>query len=97
MRKVLRLLLLAAVAVGIFVALFLADSRGSGGDNPSQPLTSTHHYPPTSTYNYPPARNYTNCQEANANGVYDIPITDPDYWEEGARDKDGYACDSDGT
>lgn len=93
-----RLLLLILAAVGILAALILADSvGGSDGDNPSQPLTSTHHYPSTSTYNYPPNRSYTNCEEANANGIYDIPITDPDYWEEGDRDKDGYACDSDGN
>ena len=98
MRKVLRLLLLTVAAVGILAALFLADSGGgSGGDNPSQPVTSEHRHPPTSSHSYPATRHYTNCQEANAIGVYDIPITSPDYWEGGDGDKDGYACDSDGT
>ena len=35
-----------------------------------------------------------NCTEAHQDGRYDIPQGDPDYWDGGDRDKDGYACDS---
>jgi len=38
---------------------------------------------------------YDNCDEAHADGAYNIPQDDPAYWPGGDRDKDGYACDSD--
>jgi hypothetical protein len=37
---------------------------------------------------------YANCSAAHADGRYDIPQGDPDYWIDGDRDKDGFACDS---
>lgn len=37
---------------------------------------------------------YRNCSEAHADGRYDIPQGDPDYWDKGDRDKDGIACES---
>ena len=37
---------------------------------------------------------YSDCDEANSAGVYNIPKGDPAYWPGGDRDKDGYACDS---
>jgi hypothetical protein len=37
---------------------------------------------------------YKNCTEAHDDGRYDIPQGDPDYWNGGDRDHDGYACDS---
>jgi hypothetical protein len=37
---------------------------------------------------------YGNCSEAHADGRYDIPRGDPDYWEDGDRDQDGIACES---
>ena len=43
----------------------------------------------TASGNYSP-----NCTEAHQDGRYDIPQGDPDYWDGGDRDKDGYACDS---
>jgi hypothetical protein len=36
---------------------------------------------------------YANCSEAHADGRYNIPQDDPDYWEAGDRDGDGYACE----
>lgn len=37
---------------------------------------------------------YSNCTQAHADGRYDIPQGDPDYWTGGDRDHDGYACES---
>jgi hypothetical protein len=37
---------------------------------------------------------YANCSEAHADGRYDIPKGDPDYWSKGDRDDDGIACES---
>lgn len=37
---------------------------------------------------------YSNCDEAHAAGVFDIPADDPAYWDDGDRDDDGFACDS---
>lgn len=37
---------------------------------------------------------YRNCTEAHADGRWDIPKGDPDYWDGGDRDRDGFACDS---
>jgi hypothetical protein len=37
---------------------------------------------------------YSNCTEAHADGRYDIPQWDPDYWPGGDRDSDGIACES---
>lgn len=37
---------------------------------------------------------YANCTQANADGRYDIPQDDPDYWPGGDRDHDGVACES---
>ena len=37
---------------------------------------------------------YANCSEAHADGRYDIPQGDPDYWPGGDRDHDGIACES---
>ena len=37
---------------------------------------------------------YANCSEAKADGRYDIPQGDPDYWDDGDRDHDGIACES---
>jgi len=37
---------------------------------------------------------YRNCSEAHADGRYDIPQDDPDYWSGGDRDGDGIACES---
>ncbi|WP_369974119.1 excalibur calcium-binding domain-containing protein [Mycobacterium sp. 3519A] len=37
---------------------------------------------------------YANCSQAHADGRYDIPQGDPDYWPGGDRDKDGIACES---
>lgn len=37
---------------------------------------------------------YANCTEAHNDGRWDIPQNDPDYWDDGDRDHDGYACDS---
>jgi hypothetical protein len=37
---------------------------------------------------------YANCTQAHANGRYDIPQGDPDYWPAGDRDHDGIACES---
>lgn len=37
---------------------------------------------------------YRNCTEAHADGRYDIPQDDPDYWPGGDRDQDGIACES---
>lgn len=39
-------------------------------------------------------RPYANCTEAHADGRYDIPESDPAYWDGGDRDQDGFACDS---
>lgn len=36
---------------------------------------------------------YANCSEAHADGRYNIPEDDPDYWDDGDRDGDGYACE----
>ena len=36
---------------------------------------------------------YANCSEAHADGRYNIPEGDPDYWEDGDRGGDGYACE----
>jgi Excalibur calcium-binding domain len=37
---------------------------------------------------------YANCTQAHADGRYDIPQGDPDYWPAGDRDHDGIACES---
>lgn len=37
---------------------------------------------------------YANCSQAHADGRYDIPQDDPDYWSGGDRDGDGIACES---
>nr|WP_090275281.1 excalibur calcium-binding domain-containing protein [Mycolicibacterium komanii]CRL68256.1 Excalibur domain-containing protein [Mycolicibacterium komanii] len=37
---------------------------------------------------------YANCSAAHADGRYDIPQGDPDYWDGGDRDHDGIACES---
>ncbi len=37
---------------------------------------------------------YANCTQAHKAGVYDIPQSDPAYWESGDRDGDGVACES---
>jgi hypothetical protein len=37
---------------------------------------------------------YANCSEAHADGRYDIPKGDPDYWDGGDRDHDGIAWES---
>jgi hypothetical protein len=37
---------------------------------------------------------YKNCTEAHQDGRYDISKGDPDYWDGGDRDHEGYACDS---
>lgn len=37
---------------------------------------------------------YENCSEAHADGRYDIPEGDADYWDGGDRDQDGIACES---
>lgn len=37
---------------------------------------------------------YANCTQAHADGRYDIPQDDPDYWPGGDRDHDGIACES---
>ncbi len=37
---------------------------------------------------------YANCSQAHADGRYDIPQGDPDYWSRGDRDGDGIACES---
>lgn len=37
---------------------------------------------------------YRNCTQAHADGRYDIPQGDPDYWSGGDRDGDGIACES---
>lgn len=37
---------------------------------------------------------YSNCTEAHQDGRWDIPSSDPDYWDGGDRDGDGYACES---
>lgn len=37
---------------------------------------------------------YANCSAAHADGRYDIPQGDPDYWDGGDRDRDGIACES---
>jgi len=37
---------------------------------------------------------YANCTQAKADGRYDIPQGDPDYWTGGDRDQDGIACES---
>jgi len=37
---------------------------------------------------------YANCTQAKADGRYDIPQGDPDYWPGGDRDQDGIACES---
>jgi hypothetical protein len=37
---------------------------------------------------------YANCSEAKADGVYNIPRGDENYWEDGDRDQDGIACES---
>ena len=39
------------------------------------------------------ASQYSNCSQAHADGRYNIPQGDPDYWEDGDRDGDGYACE----
>lgn len=39
------------------------------------------------------ASQYANCSEAHADGRFNIPQGDPDYWEDGDRDGDGYACE----
>lgn len=39
-------------------------------------------------------RPYANCTEAHDDGRYDIPESDPAYWDGGDRDHDGFACDS---
>jgi hypothetical protein len=36
---------------------------------------------------------YRNCTEAHADGRYNIPQGDPDYWSGGDRDNDGLACE----
>jgi hypothetical protein len=36
---------------------------------------------------------YANCTEAHEDGRYNIPQGDPDYWDDGDRDGDGYACE----
>lgn len=37
---------------------------------------------------------YRNCTAAHADGRYDIPEGDADYWSGGDRDGDGVACES---
>ena len=37
---------------------------------------------------------YANCSQAHADGRYDIPQGDADYWDGGDRDSDGIACES---
>ena len=37
---------------------------------------------------------YANCTQAHADGRYDIPQDDADYWPGGDRDHDGVACES---
>lgn len=37
---------------------------------------------------------YANCSEARADGATNIPKDDPAYWEDGDRDGDGIACES---
>ncbi|MCP9272970.1 excalibur calcium-binding domain-containing protein [Mycolicibacterium arenosum] len=37
---------------------------------------------------------YANCTQAKADGAYDIPQDDPNYWPGGDRDGDGIACES---
>lgn len=39
------------------------------------------------------ASQYSNCSQAHADGRYNIPEGDPDYWDDGDRDGDGYACE----
>ena len=46
-------------------------------------------------YDYGPV--YATCTDAHNAGVFDIPKSDPAYWPDGDRDKDGYACDSPGN
>ncbi|MGX9790065.1 excalibur calcium-binding domain-containing protein [Mycobacterium sp. MMS18-G62] len=36
---------------------------------------------------------YRNCSEAFADGVCNIPSSDPCYWKGGDRDHDGIACE----
>ena len=38
-------------------------------------------------------RPYANYVEAHQDGRWDIPHDDPAYWDGGARDNEGYACD----
>lgn len=42
----------------------------------------------------PLVSNFTDCNEANRAGVFDIPRDDPGYWAGGDRDRDGYACEA---
>lgn len=37
---------------------------------------------------------YSSCGEAAADGVYNIPEGDSNYWPGGDRDKDGIACEA---
>jgi hypothetical protein len=37
---------------------------------------------------------YSNCTEAREDGRVNIPQGDPDYWDDGDRDGDGIACES---
>jgi hypothetical protein len=37
---------------------------------------------------------YANCTAAHKDGRWDIPVGDPDYWDDGDRDQDGIACES---
>jgi hypothetical protein len=37
---------------------------------------------------------YANCSEAKADGMYNIPRGDENYWEDGDRDQDGIACEA---
>lgn len=39
------------------------------------------------------ASQYSNCTQAHADGRYNIPQGDPDYWPGGDRDGDGFACE----
>ena len=36
---------------------------------------------------------YSTCGEAAADGVFNIPEGDPNYWDDGDRDQDGVACE----
>lgn len=37
---------------------------------------------------------YANCTDAKADGAYNIPQGDPNYWPGGDRDNDGISCEA---